>query len=282
MNKKLFTIMNKITINNFTTCEYVGGLGNQLFGIYTALSYSLQFNKTPIFKHMNISPSITHRVTYWDSIFKNLKTYKNENIYWNIPIYENSNSLYNIRDLGNNNVIFKGYFQSYYNFSDQFKNINTLLDIEGQKQTIKEKYKDLFDKKNIGIHFRMGDYKHVDTHPVLPDEYYVNALKNINIQDYNICVFCEKEDGITVQNRMKNILNKIDNPEYPFKIIEAEKDIDEMFLISLCDVIIIANSTFSWWGALFSEHTNVFIPFKWLFCETAKGLIIEGWKVVSF
>ena len=77
---------------------------------------------------------------------------------------------------------------------------------------------------------------------------------------------------------MQNILSNFESKS--FEIISGENEVDELFLISLCDYIVIANSTFSWWGAVFSHHKNVFIPKTWFFDETKEGLILEGWKKI--
>jgi FkbM family methyltransferase len=267
-------------IRNYVTYDYVGGLGNQLFGIYTALSYAIKFNKKPIFIYKDNSPSITYRNTYWNSLFKNLKTCKENFINWNKEIYENSNSVYDIKNYKDCNIIFKGYFQSYYNFINEIEKINNLIDIDSQKEIIKNKYIKLFDdKETIAIHFRLGDYKRLQNHhPLLSDEYYINSLKQINLFDKKIYVFCEKEDIDIVSERMINILSNFDNNS--FKIINGENDLEELFLISLCNNIIIANSTFSWWSGVFSKHKNVFIPSKWFFEDTKDGLILDGWKRV--
>jgi hypothetical protein len=36
-----------------------------------------------------------------------------------------------------------------------------------------------------------------------------------------------------------------------------------MLLMSNCDIIIIANSTFSWFSAYMSRHNNIIYPKKW-------------------
>ena len=75
---------------------------------------------------------------------------------------------------------------------------------------------------------------------------------------------------------MQNIMNILNTMNKSFEIIICD-DVDALFLISLCDYIIIANSTFSWWSAIFSNHKNVFIPKIW-FSEA--GFVLEGWKKI--
>jgi len=49
------------------TCHLMGGLGNQLFEIYTTLSYAIQSNQS--FAFLNVK-QLGDRFTYWDSFFK--------------------------------------------------------------------------------------------------------------------------------------------------------------------------------------------------------------------
>ena len=69
-----------------------------------------------------------------------------------------------------------------------------------------------------------------------------------------------------------------------FMISESGDQYVDMCLMSLCKYHIIANSSFSWWGAWLSGHDNVVAPLKW-FAENnddkdTKDLIPERWSRV--
>jgi hypothetical protein len=57
------------------------------------------------------------------------------------------------------------------------------------------------------------------------------------------------------------------------------KDYEEMYIMSLCDWCIIANSTFSWWGAYLKEADThkVIYPKRWFFNPTSPDLALETW-----
>ena len=57
-----------------------------------------------------------------------------------------------------------------------------------------------------------------------------------------------------------NIKNKYISNEYKYLIDNAELD---LFLLSLSDIIICANSTFSLWSSYFSDANEIYIPFNW-------------------
>jgi hypothetical protein len=270
IKENIDTLLNK----KYVSANCMGGLGNQLFSIYTAISYGIDNDKIPIFEYRNNN---RNRNTYWKTLFKNLKTYTDNKIEWT-NIYDNDiGTYYNSNNLQDKNVLFYGYFQSYNNFIKNLDNINNLIGIQDFQNKVKDKYKKLFNNsKTLGVHFRLGDYKNINDN-VLPDSYYISALQKIDLNDKNILIFCEKEDYNTIENRLQNILNN-----KSFHIVkEAENEIDELLLLSLCDYIITANSTFSFWAGVFSNHKNVYLPiFKWL-KNTKDRFVLPGWTLIE-
>ena len=65
------------------------------------------------------------------------------------------------------------------------------------------------------------------------------------------------------------------------KISNDITNYEQMLLISNCDNIIIANSTFSWFGAYFSNSKHILYPKKWFGPankdKELKDLFPENW-----
>ena len=64
--------------------------------------------------------------------------------------------------------------------------------------------------------------------------------------------------------------------------VEGNDDIEDLWLMSLCSHNIIANSSFSWWGAWLNENKNkkVIAPNKWFGENTGlndSDIIPEKW-----
>jgi hypothetical protein len=275
--------MNKLTLT------YEGGLGNQLFQIYTLLSFYLDENNNYelYFEHKTISPSVTLRKTYWNSIFKQLKTrFDNTDAFSNdwFVVLENDIGGYSKHQIieSNKNINFYGSFQNFNNFIHNVNEINQLLDIENQINKVRNDNNFILSGDTIGIHFRLGDYKKFPQHhPILPENYYINALKDIkNIESKKFLIFYEKEDLEYVMTKLKTILNIL-NIQIAFELISGD-EVHDMFLMSCCKEIIIANSTYSWWSGFFSKNSKVYIPYIWCNFETRKELICDEWNVIYF
>ena len=156
-------------------------------------------------------------------------------------------------------IMLSGYFQSHLYFDDCKDTIFKLIKIDKKKNILKQTVN--YDFKNtISIHFRLGDYKNYpDIYPILQVSYYSNALQYLLYETTtltsitNVLYFCEDGD----LNEVTEIINELKNV-YPELVFERAEpllfDWEQLLLMSLCNYNVIANSTFSWWGAYFNEN----------------------------
>ena len=252
-----------------------GGLGNQLFQIFACISYALKYNfefKLPIYNQnekVAKGPTGCLRPTYWDNLLVNLKknvVKNNHHIYQILPQLREKDFRYNEIPKINENFMLFGYFQSYKYFQDNFDKILEIIKIEEFKKTIREKNKGLFIDDTISMHFRLGDYKNLSAHNIMSIDYYINSLSEIikktKKDNFTVIFFCEDEDIEDVKNKINKI--KQNHTNCVFKRGKGE-DWEELILMSLCNHNIIANSSFSWWGAYFNENPEklVYYPSKW-------------------
>lgn len=267
------------------TIHIMGGLGNQLFQIFTLISYSLKHKKPFHFEDAPVSRK--DRPFYWINFLQSLKPFVKLTI--NLPIYREPNFHYNELPLINKEVKFYGYYQSYKYFDSNKDQIERLIKLEEQQNNLKNDY----DFTNIiSLHFRVGDYiKLQNHHPLMPIDYYNKTLQNLinttKQDNWNILYFCEDNDIIYV-NEQINFL-KIQFPNLSFQKIDSKyKDWEQMLIMSLCRHNIIANSSFSWWGAYFNKNMNklVYYPDKWFGPNAShnntKDLCPEQWIKIIF
>ena len=77
---------------------------------------------------------------------------------------------------------------------------------------------------------------------------------------------------------------KMDNAVYVEKaMFDGYEDWYDMYLMSICKHNIIANSTFSWWGAWLNRHEDkiVIAPEKWINSCDYQDIYPKGWMQMS-
>jgi len=263
--------------DNFITCMLLGGLGNQIFQIFATISYAIDNDRKftfPNHKELEHGEGMTARYTYWDTFLHKLQSYLNneEDIHCHIRFMESLYGTYykfpKLETIHNNkNVSLFGYFQSYKYFEHNYNKITELIDLKNQKQEILNTFNLIhndFFENTISLHFRISDYVNTQNYfLLLDDEYYINSLQTIiknNDTQYRVIYFCEEQDTQLVTSRIENII-KILNSRGIHNCVFCKspsmmEDWQQMLLMSLCSHNIIANSSFSWWGAYFNENKN--------------------------
>jgi hypothetical protein len=259
----------------------MGGLGNQLFQIFTTFAYCIRTNRKMVLPYSELLTVGKARITYWNTFLTSLKkftTFTNStftNNYLNfIKPYNESNFNYNsIPNFSDDSIKLVGYFQSYKYFENEKNILFDSIGLSQQQNSIREEFKELLSNdlsNTISMHFRLGDYKDIqDCHPLMPTQYYERAILHIITardlsKPFRILYFCERED-ITDVEKIIEMLRKSYN-FIEFKKVDDEiPDWKQMLLMSCCQDNIIANSTFSWWGAYFNQNEDKFVcyPNKW-------------------
>lgn len=281
------------------SCKLQGGLGNQLFQIFTTIAYSFEYSNPFFFlNNYQLGTGLngeTIRYTYWETFLSGLKPFlkKLEEVPKLMYIKEKS---FKYEKLPENfekkyGVLLVGYFQSpkYFN---KYKNIiYKLIKLDIKKLMIKAKSNINFEvNPHISMHFRLGDYKkYAHIYPILDKTYYSNALSYILEQQTNkpkkVLYFCEDSDIEDVSRTIDSL--KMCFPDLIF--IRANpllEDWEQLLLMSLCQYNIIANSTFSWWGAYLNDNPGKIVcyPEEWFKLETGNDisdLFPEDWTKIS-
>jgi hypothetical protein len=255
------------------TCKLQGGLGNQLFQIFTTISHALNYC-IPFFflneKQLGQGSS-TIRYTYWDTFLSTLQPFLKKVNCPNLIIIREKNFKYETLPsiMDNENAMLVGYFQSPLYFDSNKNTICKLIKLEQQQLTLKTNLNLNFDlKQTISIHFRLGDYKKYPTiHPILDETYYKTAISTIQSKTNDITTvlyFCENEDICDVNNSINILSNSFPHLQF----VRADPllaDWEQLLLMSLCAHNVIANSTFSWWGAYLNNNQNKIVcyPSSW-------------------
>lgn len=163
-----------------------------------------------------------------------------------------------------------GFFQS----EKYFKHIEDEIRADFSfKDEILEPCKEMIGSvgEAISLHVRRTDYLQNPNHTALDLDYYQRALKHFN-DISTVIVFSDDPEWCKEQDLFS---------DDRFMISESGDQYVDLCLMSLCNRHIIANSSFSWWGAWLSKSDDVVAPEKW-FGEgnqdkDTKDLIPERW-----
>lgn len=174
---------------------------------------------------------------------------------------------------------FWGYWQTEKYFEDIAAELRTdfafALPLDARNLKIAE----AMEKENsISIHVRRGDYlkkRRVETiGSVCTLAYYHDAVTYIKERVGNPSFFIFSDDLEWVKEHLK-----IENANYVDNNIGADSYKD-MQLMSLCKHNVIANSSFSWWGAWLNANPDkiVIAPDVWMKDEAIPDIVPEKWK----
>lgn len=157
---------------------------------------------------------------------------------------------------------YEGYFQNEKYFSDYREYIIKALTL---KACLDEKNQILLshikESNSVSLHVRRGDYlKLQDIYEICDLGYYRRAVSYISSLVENPVFYVFSDDIYWVKENLK-----LDFPTI-YVDINSAKDYFDLELMKKCSHNIIANSSFSWWGAWLNENPDkiVIAPQKWL------------------
>jgi hypothetical protein len=157
-----------------------------------------------------------------------------------------------------------GYYQSEKYFENAEQEVRDIFEFSDHiKKATDEKFGNWFGPY-CSIHVRRGDYTNNPYYATLTDDYYMSAINYI-VEKTVITNFVVFSDDI---NWCRNNFLKNDSKrpsEIRFIFMEDLTPIADMCLMSKCHSNIIANSSFSWWGAWLNTNKDkiVIAPKEW-------------------
>ncbi len=283
----------------------IGGLGNQMFQ-YAAARRIAYVNNTEL--KLDISSFTAYKLHSYSlnnfSILESIASKKDIAIYKNLkgiyklinkfkikclPYYKCSYLREKNYHFDSNilkvpgNVYLEGYWQSEKYFNDIKEIIHQEFCVKYNLEARnKELAKVINDCESVSIHIRRGDYVKNKTtnqvHGVCSLDYYYKAIDIILEKCKNPYFFVFSDDHEWVKKNIK-LKKKIIYIEHN----SAEKNYEDLRLMSLCKNNIIANSSFSWWGAWLNTNPNKIImaPKKWFNNNlNTTDLIPKNWIII--
>jgi hypothetical protein len=236
------------------TSYLMGGLGNQMFQISKAVSESLEHGLQPEFLKDAFIPMHGNQPTnYLTNIFRNIKF-----VDFLPPRLRVSEPTWSYTDLNVNYttpIEFYGYFQSSKNFKGHRDKIRELFSpTDDFKKKIQSIYPEVFYKRSVSLHVRRGDYLGIsDWLPVIDKTYIDKCLEVIGEYDK---LFIFSNDKKWCEKNLDYVNSEIISDLY---------DYEELWMMSLCNINIMSNSSFSWWGSYLNinENKKIYCPSVW-------------------
>lgn len=174
----------------------------------------------------------------------------------------------------------KGYWQSekyFLKIAEQIrKDFIFRAELEGPNIDLA---KQIIRTNAVSLHVRRGDYannpKTIATHGICSLNYYRAAIQHISdlIKEPFFFIFSDDMDWVKDNLKMN----------FPCQYVDYNQGVgsyNDMRLMSMCRHHIIANSSFSWWGAWLNPSPDkiVVAPKRWFANETdTRDLIPQSW-----
>lgn len=251
-----------------------GRMGNQMFQYATlySIAKTRKYEFGVPYKVKSDNPYLNFCL---NDAFPNL-TAKDSSEIRNARKAQEQNFEYNAGIFGipdNTDVV--GYFQSEKYFKDYKNQLLKEFEFRDDVKDAALNIRSITKEPVISVHIRLGDYKNlVGKHPICSAEYYKEALSKLP-KDLLIVAFSDEP------NLAKNLFDSLGRKYF---ITESNDQNIDMCAMTYCDYHVIANSSYSWWGAWLSNTKKVIAPAQWFgdspeMPKNWSDIYCEGWII---
>lgn len=282
-----------------------GGLGNQMFQYAAGRSLAIKHeanllmdilafekniaNETPRNYRLNVFPNIVAQFVdsnVIDIITPSFRSYYLNKIYKVLNRYLNFNKKHKVEKsllysevlMDYSSIYLDGYWQSEKYFLSNADFIRNDFDLSylNNNPVLESIIQTITSRESISIHVRRGDYvtnASANAHHGTCDlDYYYRAInKLLQKLPIDVSFFIFSDDVSWCKENLK-----ISSEHF---YVETKEDYHDLYLMSICKHNIIANSSFSWWGAWLNDNAskNIIAPKKWFAIDVATDLIPKNW-----
>ena len=266
-----------------------GGLGNQMFqyALYLAavesgknasldLSHFNKDNQSTKYELGNTFSIHAAPIPLWEKVLVKA-SWKFLHLLHQIPYKETDRSfgIFNKKVTALQFAYLKGYWQSEKYFEGISKTIRKHFSFPPfSDNKNKALFEQIVQRNSVSIHIRRGDYLKNNLNWSLDIDYYNRAIQLIKEKVTAPNFFIFSDDTQWAEENIKD-------PNCHFiNWNKGDDSFRDMQLMSNCKHNIIANSSFSWWGAWLNNNEDkiVIAPDKWLSTmEGTRDIIPDSW-----
>jgi hypothetical protein len=252
-----------------------GGLGNQMFQYSIARAYELRTGIPFVVDTLHLLNAGVPRNYELNNFVCNPKARTAwQRIHKTIVVDERFTTPEKFNTLALDNLELVGYWQSEKYFKDYRKQI--CEDFERAK-TLNIENAQMLEKiteceNPVSVHIRRGDYVGNVLHPTMQEDYYERAFEVVESRVKNPHYFVFSDDTLATSIIHKSGITT------PVAINDSIHGYLDLELMKRCKHHIIANSSFSWWGAWLCEDPDkvVVAPKRWFNGHEFQG-VPDGW-----
>lgn len=271
--------------------RFSGGLGNQLFQYALFKKYEA-LGRTVKADFRSFDNQTERRELYFPKLGVNLKTATHKELSKYDPnycfinkirhkigqldsIFDNPTYMYNESVLKVDDVFVDGYWQCPKYFDDIRGDIISSIifpKLPDEQEKIRRK---MINENAVSVHVRLGDYLQFGDKygNICTKDYYNSAFEYLEKNDTNLVYY-----GFSDNPEMASEL--VGNRNIIWMNANSEEDAyNDLNLMKACKHNIIANSSFSWWGAYLGERENkiVIAPSRWTNSNSECDIWCDGW-----
>lgn len=267
--------------------QVFGGLGNQMFqyacGRAVALrtgkhlyldvsNYSVNNSRQYELDKMNINATAVYCVNELSEIKRSLGIQS-------IQVFKEQQFKFDpcVIDFRDNVFLSSGYWQSEKYFQDVSTTIHKELTPKPHNlsESSLTMAVEMRSHISVAIHVRRGDYEISVIHDILPMDYYEQAISYITMRFPSARFYVFSDDVNWCKREFTALFPNVHVVEH-----ELEKSsLRDLWLMSQCQHNIIANSTYSWWGAWLNNnpHKIIITPNPMFSKLYAPDLVPDDW-----
>lgn len=197
-------------------------------------------------------------------------------------VIEAKDYTFNEEVFSNKSQYYRGYWQNFRYFIEARDSIvahfKFVLPQNDKTNALLEELKS--QRSSVSLHVRRGDYLKAAIYAGLCNiDYYKSAIAKIRDKVKSPSFYLFSDD---IEWTVANIVPLLGNS--PYKIVDWNRGKEsalDMLLMSSCHHNIIANSSFSWWGAFLNPHSDsvVCAPVKWTNTKVNCTFQLPDWNL---
>lgn len=291
----------------------IGGLGNQMFQYAFALRLKKEYNDEKIFidvTHFNyffikkLGKANLHNGYEIEKVFPNANlphanAWNIMKVSWYMPNYWMSRIIRKILPIRASEYIqkktdifayspdvfshdkdtyYEGVWESVHYLVPIRESVKNIFSHPEPNETNRTLINEMEAINSVGLHVRRGDYlKHPDFSNICDIDYYQKAIGEILKDGVKHVFYIFSNDMQWCKENLSSLMQGHDI----IYVSENKGDNScwDMFLMSHCKDLIIANSSFSWWGAfLNSRDGRIIAPSKWTNRVAEYDIWLDDWK----